>query len=50
MRKGRARGEPFAEKFPRLVAELEECFADGERLTGVIRERLATVSIKGTKE
>ncbi len=37
-------GEPFAEKFPRLVAELEECFADGERLTGVIRERLAGVS------
>jgi len=37
-------GEPFAEKFPRLVAELEECFAEGERLTGVIRTRLAGVS------
>ena len=32
-------GEPFEEKYPRLVAELEACFAEGERLTGVIRSR-----------
>jgi len=36
-------GEPFEAKYPRLVAELEACFAEGERLTGVIRERLAGV-------
>ncbi len=40
-------GEPFAEKFPGLVAELEEHFADGERLTAIIRERLAEVSQDG---
>lgn len=33
-------GEPFAEKFPRLVAELEEHFAEGARLANVIREKL----------
>jgi type I restriction enzyme M protein len=32
--------EPFAEKYPRLVAEVEECFAEGERLTALIRDRL----------
>lgn len=36
-------GEPFAEKYPRLLAELEECFAEGERLTGVVREQLSRV-------
>jgi type I restriction enzyme M protein len=35
--------EPFAEKYPRLVAELEEHFAEGERLTAVIRQRFAEV-------
>lgn len=35
--------EPFAEKYPRLLAELEECFAEGERLMGVVRERLGEV-------
>ena len=34
-------GEPFAEKYPRLLAELEECFGEGERLLGVAREKLA---------
>ena len=34
-------GEPFAEKYPRLLAELEECFGEGERLMGVVREKLA---------
>lgn len=33
-------GGPFAEKYPRLLAELEECFGEGERLMGVVRERL----------
>lgn len=36
-------GEPFAEKYPRLLAELEDCFGEGERLTALIRERLAEV-------
>jgi type I restriction enzyme M protein len=36
-------GEPFAEKFPRMVAELEEHFAEGERLTGVVSARLREV-------
>jgi type I restriction enzyme M protein len=36
--------EPFAEKYPRLVAELEECFAEGERLTAVVRERLRSLN------
>ena len=33
-------GEPFEEKYPRLLAELEECFTEGERLMGVVRQRL----------
>ncbi|MCK4873618.1 MAG: SAM-dependent DNA methyltransferase [Phycisphaerales bacterium] len=37
-------GEPFTEKYPRLLAELEECFAEGERLTAVVRHRLQGVS------
>ena len=37
-------GEPFEEKYPRLLAELEECFAEGERLMGVVRERLGRVN------
>lgn len=36
--------EPFADKYPRLVAELEECFGEGERLMRVVRERLKGVS------
>jgi type I restriction enzyme M protein len=32
--------EPFAEKDPRLVAEVEECLAEGERLADVIRDNL----------
>ena len=38
-------GEPFTEKYPRLLAELEESFSEGERLAEVIRERLAWVQI-----
>ena len=33
-------GEPFAEKYPRLLAELDECFGEGERLMRVVLERL----------
>jgi len=36
--------EPFTETYPRLVAELEECFAEGDRLTTLIREQLGSVS------
>ena len=36
-------GEPFAEKYPRLLAELEECFGEGERLMAVVREQLKGV-------
>ena len=35
-------GEPFSEKYPRLLAELEESLAEGERLTAVVREKLGT--------
>jgi type I restriction enzyme M protein len=38
-------GEPFAEKYTRLLAELEESLAEGERLTGVIRKNLARVQL-----
>ncbi len=33
-------GEPFEEKYPRLLAELEACFMESERLMGVVRGRL----------
>ncbi len=42
-------GEPFTDKYPRLIAELEECFARGEQLTRVVRERLGRV-IGGAEE
>lgn len=38
-------GEPFVEKFPRLLAELDECFGEGARLASLIRIRLAGVDI-----
>lgn len=34
------KGEPSAQKYPRSLAELEECFGGGERLTATVRERL----------
>ena len=40
-------GEPFAEKYPRLLAELEECFGEGERLMAVVRARLRGLSNGG---
>ncbi|MDB5985072.1 MAG: restriction endonuclease subunit [Nevskia sp.] len=36
-------GEPFAEKYPRMVAELEQHFAESERLMGVVRSNLVRV-------
>ena len=30
-------GEPFADKYPRLLTELEACFGEGERLTAAVR-------------
>ena len=32
-------GEPFVEKYPRLLAELDKCFGEGERLMSVVREQ-----------
>jgi type I restriction enzyme M protein len=40
-------GESFAEKFPRLVAELEEHFAAGERLASLVREKLREIDHDG---
>ena len=37
-------GESFAEKFPRLVAELEKQLAEGERLTQLVRARLGNIT------
>jgi type I restriction enzyme M protein len=39
--------EPFGEKSPRLLAELEPHFSEGERLTAVMRERLGKVKHGG---
>lgn len=36
-------GEPFEEKYPRLLAELEECLKEGERLIGSVRKQLGKV-------
>lgn len=36
-------GEPFTAKYPRLLAELEACFAEGERLTAAVRDNLGRV-------
>ena len=36
-------GEPFTDKYPRLLAELEEHFTEGERLTAVIRKSLSGI-------
>jgi type I restriction enzyme M protein len=40
-------GEPFAEKYPRLLAELEACFDEGERLMGAVRAKLGRVDSNG---
>ena len=33
---GATMAKPFAEKYPRLVAELEECFAEGRAFVGTM--------------
>ena len=40
-------GEPFEEKYPRLLAELEECFNEGERLMGLVRAKMEEVGSNG---
>jgi type I restriction enzyme M protein len=40
-------GEPFVEMYPRLLAELEERFGEGERLMGVVRGRLGVITHGG---
>lgn len=37
-------GKPFGEIYARLLAELEECFDEGERLTVMVRNRLSEVN------
>src|SRR5262249_41331040 len=40
-------GESFAEKFPMMVAELEECFREQDLLTKAIRKKLKRVYLGG---
>ncbi|MEA2570424.1 MAG: type restriction enzyme protein [Acidobacteriota bacterium] len=35
--------EPFTEKYPQLLVELDECFSETERLTELVRDRLGSV-------
>jgi type I restriction enzyme M protein len=35
--------EPFEKKYPRLVAEIEELFEEGERLTAEVRKQLGSI-------
>jgi len=37
-------GEPFEEKYPRLLAELEECFGEGDEIRGRLLESLRGLS------
>lgn len=37
-------GEAFAVKYPRMVEELEECFAEWQRLQALITENLRGIS------
>ena len=39
--------EPFEEKYPRLLAELEECFNEGERLMRLVRAKMGKVGSNG---
>ncbi|KND60261.1 Type I restriction-modification system, DNA-methyltransferase subunit M [Candidatus Burkholderia verschuerenii] len=38
-------GEPFEEKYARLLKELDECFAESERLTAAVRRQLGKVRV-----
>jgi type I restriction enzyme M protein len=42
--------EPFAEKYPRMLAELEEILREGERLTTVVRDRLSGLAPEGVSK
>ncbi|MYD98714.1 MAG: SAM-dependent DNA methyltransferase [Gammaproteobacteria bacterium] len=42
--------EPFAERYPRLLADLDESFVEGELLTAVVRERLGRISATGGEQ
>jgi type I restriction enzyme M protein len=37
--------EPFSEKYPRLLAELEECLVEGDRLALAVRNQLRKVQL-----
>jgi type I restriction enzyme M protein len=37
--------EPFSEKYPRLMAELEECLLQGDRLAVAVRDQLRKVQL-----
>ncbi len=37
--------ETFLEKYPRLLAELEACFEEGDKLTSVVRQRMSEVRV-----
>lgn len=41
--------EPLAEKYPRLVAELEEQLAEGARLGAVVRAWIAPVEVEDAR-
>lgn len=41
--------EPFAEKYPRLIAELEEQLVEGERLSAIVRSRIATIGVEDAR-
>ncbi|ALZ06984.1 SAM-dependent DNA methyltransferase [Pseudomonas aeruginosa] len=38
-------GEPFEDKYPRLLAEVEQCFRESERLTLAVRKLLGEISL-----
>jgi len=41
--RSRNNAEPFAEKYPRLVAGVPGCLAEGERLASLVRPALGRV-------
>jgi type I restriction enzyme M protein len=43
-------GDPFTEKYPRLLAALWACLAEGERLTALIKQRLVSLQPEGAPD
>ena len=41
--------ERFNEKYPRLVSEVKERLAEEERLTDLVRTRIAAVEVKNAR-